>query len=168
MFKEINIKEIKENAVDLLDRQWGLVTAGNETALNTMTVSWGALGELWGKDMVTVYIRPQRYTVKFLEENDYFTLSFYPAELKSIHAVCGSKSGRDTDKVKECGLTPVFSEKAPFFEEAKLVIICKKTAKGEFTPEQFTDKSIIDANYPENDFHYIYYGAVEKVLIKEK
>ena len=167
MFKEITAKEINENIVDLLDSQWGLVTAGDENALNTMTVSWGALGELWGMDMVTVYIRPQRYTVKFLEEKDYFTLSVYPAEMKSIHAVCGSKSGRDVDKVKETGLTPVFTEKAPFFDEAKLVLVCKKVAKGEFAPEQFIDENIVGDNYPQNDFHYIYYGKIEKVLIKE-
>lgn len=167
MFKEINVKEIKENAVDLISAQWGLVTAGDENALNTMTVSWGALGELWGMDMVTIYIRPQRYTVKFLEEQDYFTLSVYPKELKSIHGVCGSMSGRDVDKVKKTGLTPVFSEKAPYFDEAKLVIVCKKVAKGSFTPDQFIDKKIIADNYPENDFHYIYYGKIEKVLVKE-
>ncbi|MGN0528823.1 MAG: flavin reductase family protein, partial [Eubacterium sp.] len=76
MFKEISFTDVKENVVDLLKNQWGLVTAGDENALNTMTVSWGAVGELWAKDMVTIYIRPQRYTVKFLEEKDYFTLSF--------------------------------------------------------------------------------------------
>ncbi len=167
MFKEIRITDIKENAVDLLKNQWALVTAGNSESLNTMTVSWGALGELWGLDMVTVYIRPQRFTKEFLDREEYFTLSVYPEELKSIHGVCGSKSGRDVDKVKECGLTPNYSENAPFFEEAKLVIVCKKVALGKFEPEQFVDKSIMESNYPANDFHYIYYGAVEKVLIKE-
>ena len=166
MFKETELTEIKENAVDLIKNQWGLVTAGNENALNTMTVSWGALGELWGRDMVTVYIRPQRYTREFLDREDYFTLSVYPAELKSIHGVCGSESGRDTDKVKKCGLTPVFSENAPFFEEAKLVIVCKKAAVSKFEPEQFVDKEKLDAWYSDNDFHYIYYGEVEKVLVK--
>ncbi len=168
MFKEINVKDIKENAVDLLDSQWGLVTAGDKDGLNTMTVSWGALGELWGLDMVTIYIRPQRYTVKFLEEQDYFTLSFYPSDMKKIHAVCGSKSGRDTDKIKECNLTPVFDENAPYFNEAKLVLICRKVAKGKFESGQFIDKTIIGSQYPTEDFHFIYYGAVEKVLIKEK
>lgn len=167
MFKEINIKDVKENVVDLISRQWGLVTAGDENKFNTMTVSWGAVGELWGEDMVTIYIRPQRYTVEFLEKSDWFTLSVYPENMKSIHSVCGSKSGRDVDKVKETGLTPVFSENAPYFDEAKLVIICKKVAKGEFTPNQIIDKTIIKSNYPLNDFHYIYYGKIEKVLIKE-
>ena len=166
MFKEISIYDVKENAVDLLNHQWGLVTAGTEDAYNTMTVSWGALGELWGKDMVTVYIRPQRYTLEFVEKSDYFTLSFYPAEYKKALGVCGSRSGRDIDKAAETGLTPVFDEAAPYFDEAKLVIICKKVAKSKFEPEQFIDRSIIDDDYPQNDFHYIYYGEIEKVLIK--
>lgn len=168
MFKEIAFTDVKENVVDLLNNQWGLVTAGDESALNTMTVSWGAVGELWAMDMATIYIRPQRHTVNYLESKDYFTLSFYPEAYHKALAFCGSKSGRDVDKVKETGLTPVFSEAAPYFEEAKLVLICRKTAKGSFDPEQFIDKSIIDKQYPAKDFHYIYYGAIEKVLIKSE
>jgi flavin reductase (DIM6/NTAB) family NADH-FMN oxidoreductase RutF len=167
MFKEINIKEVKENVVDLLVKQWGLVTAGTADGFNTMTVSWGAIGELWGKDMVTIYIRPQRYTEEFLNANDYFTLSFYPADKKQALGICGTKSGRDIDKVSETGFTPCFDEAAPYFEEAKLVLICRKLAKIRFNPEEIIDKSIIPDNYPENDFHYIYYGEIEKVLISE-
>lgn len=167
MFKEIELSKLDKNAVDLIKNRWGLITAGNEASLNTMTVSWGALGELWGKDMVTAYIRPQRYTKEFLDREGYFSLSFYPEELKSIHSVCGTKSGREVDKVKECSLTPDFSENAPFFDEAEIVIICKKAAVGKFEPEQFADKTIIENNYPVNDFHYIYYGEVQKVLVKE-
>lgn len=169
MFKEIQFTDVKENVIDLLKNRWGLVTAGNENGYNTMTVSWGAVGELWGEDMATVYIRPQRYTEEFLDKEDYFTLSFYPADMKKqIHGVCGSKSGRDVDKAKECAITPCFSENAPFFEEAELVLICRKAAKGKFEPSQFIDGSIEDKWYELKDFHYIYYGAIEKVLISEK
>lgn len=168
MFKKIDFCDVKENIVDLLKNQWALVTAGDKSALNTMTVSWGAVGELWGVDAATVYIRPQRYTKEFVDREDYFTISFYADELKKpIHGICGSKSGRDTDKVKEAGLTPVFDEKAPYFEEAKLVLVCRKMAKGEFRPEQFIDNEIAGKWYPSNDFHYIYYGEIEKVLAKE-
>lgn len=168
MFEEIKFSQVEENVVDLLNNQWGLVTAGDENGLNPMTVSWGAVGELWGKDMATIYIRPQRHTVKFLDQQDCFTLSFYPADMKQqIHGVCGSKSGRDIDKVEATGLTPVFDEAAPYFAEAKLVLVCRKVAKGEFNPDQIIDKSIIPAQYPANDYHYIYYGAIEKVLIKK-
>lgn len=167
MFKEIAFTDVKENVVDLLKNQWALVTAGNNDGLNTMTVSWGAVGELWAMDMATIYIRPQRYTVNYLEENDYFTISFFDSKYHSALAFCGAKSGKDVDKVKETGLTPALNESAPYFEEAKLVLVCKKVAKGEFKPEQMLDKSIIDKQYPAKDFHYIYYGAIEKVLVKE-
>lgn len=167
MYKEIKFSEIKENVVDLLNGQWGLVTAGDKDDFNTMTVSWGAVGELWAMDMATIYIRPQRHTVKYLEEQEYFTLTFYPQEYKKALAFCGANSGRDVDKVEATGLNPVFDEAAPYFDEAKIVLICRKVAKGSFAPEQVIDKSIIDTQYPQNDYHYIYYGAIEKVLVKE-
>lgn len=167
MFKEIQFCDVKENVVDLLKNQWGLVTAGDKNGLNTMTVSWGAIGELWAMDMATIYIRPQRHTVNYLEDKDYFTITFFDSEYKKALAFCGANSGRDCDKIKETGLTPVFDCDAPYFEEAKLVLVCRKVAKGSFDAQQMLDKSIIDSQYPNNDFHYIYYGAIEKVLILE-
>lgn len=168
MFKEIDFTQVKDNVVDLIKNNWGLVTAGDSEALNTMTVSWGAIGELWGKDMATVYIRPQRYTEQFLNKKDYFTLSFYrPEDKKRIHGVCGSKSGRDVDKIKECNITPCYDEKAPYFKEARLVLVCRKMAKGRFDPAEFIDSSIVDDWYEQKDFHFIYYGAIEKVLISD-
>ncbi|MCR5207800.1 MAG: flavin reductase [Eubacterium sp.] len=167
MFKEIKITDLKENTVDPIKNQWALVTAGDKDSFNTMTVSWGSVGELWGRDVVTVYIRESRYTNEFVDNSDYFTLSVYPEELKGIHSVCGSKSGRDIDKAKECKLTPVFGENAPYFEEAKLVVICKKAAKSKFDKSQFTDGEIEEKWYSDNDYHYIYYGYIEKVLVRE-
>lgn len=168
MFKEIDITHLNENVVDLFKNRWALVTAGDKDALNTMTVSWGAVGELWGKDMATLYIRPQRYTEEFLNKNDYLTVSFYPEDMKKqIHGVCGSKSGRDVDKVKECNLTPVFDEKAPYFNEAQIVLVCKKVAKSRFNPDEFLDGEIDEKWYPQNDYHFIYYAEIEKVLVKD-
>lgn len=168
MFKEIDITHLNKNVVDLFKNRWALVTAGDKDALNTMTVSWGAVGELWGKDMATLYIRPQRYTEEFLNKNDYLTVSFYPEDMKKqIHGVCGSKSGRDVDKVKECNLTPVFDEKAPYFNEAQIVLVCKKTAKSRFNPDEFLDGEIDEKWYPQNDYHFIYYAEIEKVLVKD-
>lgn len=167
MFKEVEFTQVKENVVDLLKNRWALVTAGDSESYNTMTVSWGAIGELWGKDMATIYIRPQRYTEEFLNANDCFTLSFYPEEMKTqIHSVCGSKSGRDVNKAEECGITPCFDENAPYFSEAEIVLVCRKSAKAKFDSDSFIDESIMERWYPENDLHFIYYGAIEKVLVK--
>lgn len=153
MFKEIKATDIKENIVDLLKNNWGLVTAGDSEKYNMMTVSWGAMGELWGKDSVTVYIRPQRYTEEFMNAFDHFTLSFFSLDKKqAVHGICGSKSGRDINKTEACGLTPNFDEAAPYFEEAKLVLVCKKMAKSKFDPKEFIDDTVDDNGIPKRIF----------------
>lgn len=163
--KEINIREIGESPVKLLADEWALLTAGGEGAWNTMTVSWGGVGELWGKDVTFVFVRHQRYTKEFMEKNDYFSLCFFGEEHKSALRLCGKTSGRDTDKAQATGLTPVFDGDATYFEQAKLTIICKKIAKQDMDPNGFLDKSIMDC-YKANDFHTTYVGEIVKVLKK--
>ncbi len=163
-FRETNIRDIKTSAVELISDRWMLVTAGNETSFNTMTASWGGVGELWKKDVVFTFIRPQRYTFEFMEKSDYFTLCFFDGYKKEL-ALCGAKSGREIDKVKECGFTPV-SDSGVYFKEASLVLICKKLAYQDMDPKGFLDPSIMD-NYAEGDFHRTYVGEILKVLVKE-
>ena len=103
-FKEVDIKSLNFNPFTKIGSEWMLITAGDESGCNTMTASWGGLGVLWGKNVATCYIRPQRYTKKFVDANDTFTLSFYGPEYKQALSICGSKSGRDCDKVKEADL----------------------------------------------------------------
>lgn len=164
-FKEVNIKDLDENFIKLVSDEWMLVAAGNEDNYNMMTASWGYFGEMWGKDTAVTVIRPQRYTKEFIDNEEYFSLSFY-GDNKDIHKICGKKSGRDTDKAKESGLTPVFDNNTVYFEQARLVVICKKIYCQKIEPECFVDKSIIDKWY-DDDFHYAYVGEIEKVLIKE-
>lgn len=162
--REVNIREIKTSVVELISDRWMLVTAGDETGFNTMTASWGGVGELWKKDVVFTFIRPQRYTFEFMEKSDTFTLCFFDGYKKEL-ALCGAKSGRDIDKVKECGFTPV-SGNGVYFEEASLVLICKKLAYQDMDPKGFLDPSIMD-NYAAGDFHRTYVGEILKVLVKE-
>ena len=105
MFKEIKATDISENIIDMISNEWMLITAGNKRSYNMMTASWGFMGEMWGSHSVSVMVRPQRYTMKFIDENDYFTLSFY-GDKREIHKVCGSLSGRDVNKTEMTGLTP--------------------------------------------------------------
>ena len=105
MFSRIDPKELDQNVFSMIGEQWMLVTAGTAERCNTMTASWGGLGVLWGKPVATVYIRPQRYTLEFVERENCFTLSLFGEEYRKALALCGSKSGRDVDKVKECGFT---------------------------------------------------------------
>lgn len=165
MFKEISAKEIKGNLIEAISNEWMLVTAGDNNAYNMMTASWGFAGEMWGNDSVIAMVRPQRYTMDFINNNEYFTLSFY-GDNKDIHKICGSKSGRDVDKTALTGLTPVFSDNTVYFNEARLVLVCKKQYVGRLNEENFVDKEPLKW-YENKDFHYMIVGKIEKVLIGE-
>ncbi len=160
--KEINIRDIKESAVSLIADGWGLVTAGTKEKFNTMTVSWGALGEIWGKDVAFIFIRPQRYTFEFLEKEEYFTLSFYDKKYRNTLAFCGKNSGRNIDKCAETGLEPMFVDGTVTFKQAKYTLVCKKVAGQFLDPNGFID-SEIESNYSNNDYHKMYVGEIIKV-----
>lgn len=165
MFKEISAKEIKGNLIEKIADEWMLISAGDKDGYNMMTASWGFMGEMWGKDTAVAMIRPQRYTMQFVDKNDYYALSFY-GDNKDIHKVCGSKSGRDVNKTELTGLTPVFSDNTVYFNEADLVIICKKQYIDSLKEEKFIDKQPLKW-YENNDFHNMIFGSIEKVFIKE-
>ena len=164
-FKEINAKELNFNPFSMIGDKWMLITCGDKESYNTMTASWGSIGVMWNKNVVFSFIRPQRYTSEFVEKNDYFSISFYPDEYKSALSLCGKVSGRDVDKVKEANLTPVFDEKAPYFEEANMVLICKKLYNQNLEPICFLDEKL-ESFYPQKDYHKMFIGEIEKVLVK--
>jgi flavin reductase (DIM6/NTAB) family NADH-FMN oxidoreductase RutF len=106
MFRDICVRDFKENVTELISKEYMLITAGNKDGYNMMTASWGFMGEMWGEDSVAVVVRPERYTMDFIESSDYFTLTFF-GDNKDIHKVCGSKSGRNVDKTALTGLSPL-------------------------------------------------------------
>lgn len=165
MFKEISAREIKDNLIKAISEEYMLITAGTPSGYNMMTASWGFAGEMWGSDCVLAVVRPQRYTMEFLNKNDCFTLSFY-GDNKDIHKICGSKSGRDCDKTKLTGLTPVFDGDAVYFEQARMVLVCQKQYVQQMDKKCFTDEEPLRW-YPSEDYHYQIYGKIKKVLIKE-
>ncbi len=150
--------------------EWMLLTAGDGAGYNTMTASWGHIGSLWGHGgglpTAIAYVRPQRYTKEFLDRAGLYTLSFFPAEYKKALGYLGSHSGRDGDKVAAAGLTPVFGEGCTWFEEASLVLVCRKLYQAPLVEEGFVDKSIIEECYPHRDYHQMYIGEVVQVLEK--
>ena len=108
------------------DRDWALLTAGSKDSYNGMAISWGSMGTIWHKSIITVYVRPDRYTWKFLKDSGTFTVSFYPEPCRSALTVMGTLSGRDTDKAAAAGLTPRFLPDGVTFEEASETFVCKK------------------------------------------
>ena len=166
-FKSVSYESLSFNPFTKIGREWALLTAGTEKGCNTMTVSWGGLGFIWNKPVATVYVRPQRYTKEFIDREDLFTLSFYGEAHKPALTHLGRVSGRDGDKVAEVGFTPVFSHGTAYFEEADLVLVCRKMYQAPFAPENFLDKEADAKNYPDHDYHDLYIAEIVDVLVKE-
>ena len=120
---------------DLFNNQWALVCAGTPERFNCCTVSWGSLGTLWSRPVVTVYLYPTRYTTQFVLAADTFTVSFFPPECRGALGILGSRSGRDGDKVAEAGLTPVPCGESVTFAEATTTFLCRKIYEGPFAKE---------------------------------
>ena len=141
-----------------------LLTAGTADRCNTMTIGWCQLGRMWNTRSCTVCVRPERYTYQFMEEQEYFTVSVLPAEQKSAMALCGTKSGRDMDKIKECGLTVRTGEHgAPFFEEAELVLVCRKLYVQDMDPACVLpagEKVILPYYGAKGGWHRVYTGEI--------
>ncbi len=165
-FSQINPVELQKNPFSLLNDEWGLLTAGNKENFNTMTIAWGSLGVMWNKFVVTTAVRPNRYTFEFVEKNDSFSLSFFGMNCRKELMLLGSKSGKDSDKIKESGLTADFSnESAPFFCEAEIVMICRKIYFEDINPANFLIPEI-EKHYPLKDYHRLYMGEITAVYQK--
>lgn len=149
-----------------------LLTAAAGGRVNPMTISWGTLGIEWGKPIFTVFVRENRFTRSLLEQNGEFTVSIPYGEFdRRILGYCGTKSGKDVDKIRALGLTPVESDhiSVPGFRELPLTLECRviyrqrqepaaitEENRREFYPED-VDSSFAGAN---RDYHTAYYGEI--------
>ncbi len=166
-FKSINLNDFEKiNPFNLIGNEWMLITAGGKNNFNTMTASWGTMGVLWNKNIVSCFVRPQRYTFKFLEENEIFSISFFDGKHKDALKICGTKSGRDCDKINLAGLTPIFDEKAPYFKESKMTLICKKIYAQYVDPKCMIDENL-ESNYKLKDYHKMFVGEIIKCLVED-
>jgi flavin reductase (DIM6/NTAB) family NADH-FMN oxidoreductase RutF len=165
--RELHVSELLLNPIDKIGKEWMLCTAGGEGSYNTMTCSWGHLGSLWNLPTAICYVRPQRYTREFIDREERYTLCFFPEQYKKALGYLGTKSGRDEDKVAAVGLTPVHGEDYTYFAEASLVLVCRTLYQAPLQAEYFRDAAVMDKTYPSRDFHDLYIGHIEKVLVSE-
>ena len=156
------MESIETNPFKKFDKEWALVTAGTKEKFNSMTVSWGTMGTLWSTPVITVFIKPTRYTSEFIQKSDYFTVSFYDKKYKKALGIMGSKSGRDCDKVKEAGLTPKFLENGVTFEEASQTFVLKKIYFDQFKRDKVPQFAIEKFYEPADKEppHFIVIGQV--------
>ena len=176
-FTSIPLKDLELNPMEMIGGGWWLIAAGHQTnGYNAMTASWGHLGALWerpgrkahlGLPTAVVYLRPQRYTKEFIDREEMFTLSVFDKTYKKALAYLGTHSGRDGDKITHAELTRVFDENTTYFAEAKMVFICRKLYHAPLLEEGFVDKTLVEHNYPQKDFHHMYVGEIIEALSRQ-
>lgn len=167
-YREITPEEFDRSPFRLIGKEWLLITAADstkESGANAMTASWGGLGVLWNTPVATVYIRPQRYTYDLVENSEKISLCVLGEEYKKALAFCGTKSGRDYDKLKECGLSAEELDGVPVISDSRVIMICKKLYADDLKEDKFIDRSHL--SHYDGDFHRFYILEIEKILIKE-
>jgi flavin reductase (DIM6/NTAB) family NADH-FMN oxidoreductase RutF len=160
---DIQLEALSILPVHLFHQKWFLLAAGDFLSgdYNCMTVSWGALGEIWNKPLALVVVRPTRYTFEIMERSGGFTLCAFPEAQRKKLSYCGSHSGREGNKAAAAGLTPIASRfvTAPAFDEAELILECRKTYFSDLDPTHFLDPST-ESHYPAKDYHRMYFGEI--------
>jgi len=165
-FRTVSPGSRTDNVFKLMDRDWMLVTAGTMESFNMLTASWGGLGILWEREVAMCFIRPVRHTFKFMERHEMFTLTFFEEKYRPALRLCGKKSGRDIDKAREAGLTPVLGRNGGiYFAEARLVFECRKLYWHDFNPAHFLVPKL-NIFYPRKDYHRMYVGEIVSCLAR--
>lgn len=170
--KEISVSELSFNPMTMIAKEWMLVTAGNETrGYNTMTASWGHLGSIWGHGgglpTAVIYLRPQRYTKEFVDGSSHLSLCVLEDGLRKELNYLGTVSGRDEPKIEKAGLTVCHEDGVPYFDQSRIVLVCRKLFAQQLDPKCFVDTTIEPKIYPNKDYHYMYVCEVEKVLVRQ-
>ena len=166
-FREISCRELEINPFTAFSPDCVLITAPNGDGINPMTAGWGGLGIMWGFPTATVVVRPQRFTYGLMEDSDTYTIAYFHSGRRDAVKLCGTASGRDTDKMKECGFTMGETDGFRYIEQADVVFCCRKIYAQDMEESCFTDRGISEKWYPGKDYHRTYVGEIVKVLVKE-
>ena len=177
--RKINVLDYSSEILKALSKGI-LLTVKGEEKVNTMAISWGALGIEWNKLLFTAYIRENRYTKAILDKTLDFTINIPLDKMDAkIFSVCGTKSGRDVDKIKEANLTLVNAEiiSSPAIKELPITLECKVSYKQRQVLENLPNE-IVKRDYPQDvegtfvganrDPHTAYYAEIVAAYIIEE
>lgn len=165
-FEKKDILSFSDNLLKKISENWLLISSGNIDSYNMMTASWGTFGILWNLPVAQVFIRPSRYTFEFINKNDFFSISIFETSYKDLLSFLGSKSGRDINKMKIEGLTPIdYNGKTVFFKEAKEVFILKKLFDLPMQ-DKIIDAQVKNIFYKNGDYHHLFFGRIIEYLSK--
>lgn len=164
-FQPFPAGELEFNPFTAFGTDWALVSAGSKQKANTMTIGWGGVGVLWGKNVAFIFVRDSRYTKELIDANDFFSVSFMTKEYRDALNYCGSHSGRDEDKVAKAGLTWNYMHSIPFIDESQLVLLCEKLSAVRITDDTFLSPDIAKW-YTDSDMHTMYVGEIIEIMAR--
>lgn len=165
VFQPIPVDTLEFNPFETIGKDWALVSAGSKQKANTMTISWGGVGVLWGKNVAFIFVRDSRYTKELIDAGDFFSISFMSSEYKEALNYCGSHSGRDVDKITETGLTWNYKHSIPFIDEGKCILLCQKLSATRLTEDSFLSPELAKW-YTDKNMHTMYVGEIIDLMIR--
>lgn len=166
-FQPYPVPLLEFNPFERIGTDWALVTAENQEKVNSMTVSWGGVGVLWGKNVCFVFIRDTRYTKEFIDKNESFSLTFFSKEFgHGALKYLGAVSGRDEDKLKAAHLHVDYCMDTPYIDEGNFVIICRKMSATRITEDSFIEPELKEKWYADGNMHTMYVGEILEVLAR--
>ena len=166
VFQDCPIEILECNPFTKIGKEWALVTAGSKDNANTMTISWGGMGVLWGKNVVYVFIRDSRFTKELIDKDEFFSLTFLDEKYRNALNYCGSHSGRNEDKIANAGLCVGSKLGIPYIDEGNLVLLCHKLSATRITEDSFISNDIKDKWYSDGDMHTMYVAEILEVLAR--
>ncbi len=166
-YRECSPREFGESAFRVIGEDWLLVGAGAPEKPNAMTASWGGFGVLLGKPVVTLYLRPERYTHALIDESGRFSVTVLPEAYRAVYRTCGSLSGREHDKIKETGLTPLWEDGVPYFEEGRAAAICRVLYRAPLLYEGFPEPEAAAEILKKGSLHTLFIGEILRFYEKE-
>lgn len=165
-FQPMPIDLIELNPFTKIGKEWALVTAGTKNSANTMTVSWGGVGVLWGKNVAFIFIRDSRYTKEFLDKNEFFSVTFLSEAYRDALNYCGSHSGREGNKIEKAGLTLATRHNIPYIDEGNFVLLCEKMSATRITEDSFCMPEIKEKWYKDGDMHTMYIAEIIDLMAR--
>jgi flavin reductase (DIM6/NTAB) family NADH-FMN oxidoreductase RutF len=136
-----------------------LASTRSDGKSNVMTIGWGTVGVIWGLPTMVTLVRPSRYTYQFIEESKIFTVNVPRPDMKSYVALCGSRSGREIDKLAQVATSTGQSVNCVTIDDCPLVYECQVVHWNDLQPDTLLP-GIRDRAYPRDDFHRLFYGQI--------
>ena len=163
-FQSFPMDLLEINPFTKFSKEWALISSGTKKNANTMTIGWGGVGVIWGKNVAYLFVRESRYTKELMDAGDFFSVAFLNEEYRDALKYCGEHSGREGDKFHASGLTLATKHSSPYPDEANLVLLCQKMAAVPLTEDTFLMPEIKKKWYQDNDYHTMYIGEIIEVL----